>query len=89
MVGTTGVTGTDGTEQVLSILLQTMAVAVAMAPHSRSQGMVTAADATELHGQLADVDVQEQAGLQTDAAAGNKKVDIKRAEFYSPPLLDF
>ena len=66
MVGTTGETGPDGTEQALSILPQIMAgdVVVATAQHSRSQETTTvAADATQ------DGTEQEQHGQQEDAAA--------------------
>ena len=66
MVGTTGETGPDGTEQALSILPQRMAgdVVVATAQHSRSQETITvAADAIQ------DGTEQEQNGQQEDAAA--------------------
>lgn len=54
MVGITGMAGMAGMEQ-----------------HSLSQGIQTAVavDATVLHGQQADADVQEQHGHQIDADA--------------------
>lgn len=71
MVGTTGATGPDGTEQALSISLQIMVVDVVAATvqHLHSQEMAAAADATELHGQQTDADAMELRGLHRDADA--------------------